>query len=64
MKRYYRTIDQKASRVDSLINEMFRLLKMEDADYTLNREQTDIWELLRQVCADYYEEVTGAGLDL
>lgn len=63
LSRYYRMIDQKAGRVNTLVNELFQLLKMEDKDYVLKLERTDICELMRQVCAEYYEEITGRGLD-
>lgn len=63
IQRYYRTIDRKAGRVNTLANEMFLLLKLEDARYELQAERTDLCELARQVSAEYYEEITGQGLD-
>lgn len=61
--RYYRIIDQKAGRVDTLVNDLFLLLRMEDGDYRMQVERTDLCELTRQICADYYEELTGRGLE-
>lgn len=61
--RYYHLIDQKSERVDTLVNELFLLLKMEDAGYELQAERVDLCELVRQVCAGYYEEITEQGLD-
>ncbi len=63
VQRYYRTIDRKAERVNTLANEMFLLLKLEDAGYELQAERTDLCEMARQVSAEYYEEITGQGLD-
>lgn len=63
VQRYYRMIDQKAGRVNTLANEMFLMLKLEDADYEMQMERTDLCELARQVSAEYYEEITGQGLD-
>ena len=63
LSRYYQMIDKKAGRVNTLVNELFQLLKMEDKGYTLQIEKTDICELVRQLCAEFYEEITGRGLD-
>lgn len=63
VQRYYQMIDQKAGRVNTLANEMFLMLKLEDADYQMQAERTDLCELARQVSAEYYEELTGRGLD-
>lgn len=62
LPRYYQMIDRKAGRVDMLVNELFQLLKMEDRGYTLQIGKTDVCETVRQVCAEYYEEITGQGL--
>lgn len=50
-------IDAKAGRVDALVNNMFLLLKLDNPEYELRTERTDICELLRSVCAEYYEEL-------
>ncbi len=63
LSRYYRMIDKKAGRVNTLVNELFLLLKMEDGDYQMQYERTDLCEMARQICADHYEEMTGRGLD-
>ncbi len=63
LPQYYQMIDKKAGRVNSLVNELFQLLKMEDKGYMLQMERTDLCELARQICAEYYEEITGRGLD-
>lgn len=63
VQRYYRTIDRKAGRVNTLANEMFLMLKLEDAGYELQAERTDLCEMARQASAEFYEEITGLGLD-
>ncbi|MBQ6786506.1 MAG: HAMP domain-containing histidine kinase [Lachnospiraceae bacterium] len=58
---YYQTIDKKADRVCSLSENMFLMLKMDNADYKLQLQRTDLCEVMRQVCAEYYEEIESAG---
>lgn len=58
---YYHTIDVKADRVKSLTEDMFLMLKMDDPEYTPVPERTDMCEYLRQLCAEYYDELTEAG---
>lgn len=58
---YYRTIDKKVDRILKLSEDMFLMLKMDYADYKIQPENTDICELLRQICAEYYEEIEEAG---
>ena len=57
----YRIIDAKANRVQKLTDDMFMMLKMDDPDYRLNSENVDLSEYLRQLCAEYYDEITEAG---
>lgn len=59
----YRIIDTKAGRVQKLSDDMFVMLKMDNPEYELYREDKDICEFLRQLCAEYHEEITGAGFD-
>lgn len=61
IQEYYQVIDLKADRITKLSEDMFLLLKMENADYQPQLERTDIGELLRQICAEYYAEITEAG---
>ncbi len=61
--RYYQIIDRKAGRVNTLANEMFLMLKLEDTHYELQTERTDLCELARQISAEFYEEITGQELD-
>ena len=57
----YRIIDAKANRVQKLTDDMFMMLKMDEPDYRLNPENVDLSEYLRQLCAEYYDEITEAG---
>lgn len=59
---YYRTIDAKADRVHTLSDDMFMMLKMDNPDYVIKSESVDLCEYLRQLCAEYYGEITRADL--
>lgn len=59
---YYHTIDLKADRIQQLSEDMFLMLKMDYADYQLRLVEVDVCELLRKICAEYYEDVEHAGL--
>lgn len=59
--RYYQTIAVKADRVNTMSEDLFTMLKMESADYRLELKPLDIAELTRQICAEFYEEITKAG---
>lgn len=63
VKDYYQIIDKKADRVKSLSEDMFVMLKMDNPNYTLQLETTDVCEYLRQLCAEYYDEITETGFD-
>ena len=63
MQDYYHTIDMKANRITQLSEDMIMLLKMDNADYVLQLEKTDLAELMRKICAEYYEEFTDAGFE-
>jgi len=63
LDKYYRTIALKADRVDTMAADLFTMLKMESADYALELKRVDLAELTRQICAEFYEEITGAGFD-
>lgn len=51
----------KADRVNTMSEDLFTMLKMESADYRLELKPLDIAELTRQICAEFYEEITKAG---
>ena len=61
LESYYKTIDMKADRVQQLSEDMFFMLKADSPDDKLNTEDTDICELLRMLCAEYYDEIEEAG---
>lgn len=61
MQNVYRIIDGKAGRVQKLSDDMFMMLKMDNADYRPHLERVELCELLRQLCAEYYDEITEAG---
>lgn len=61
-ENYYHIIDRKADRIQQLSEDMFLMLKMDYTDYQLQRETVDVCELLRKICAEYYEDVEHAGL--
>lgn len=60
---YYRTITLKADRVNTMSEDLFTMLKMESEDYQLELNVLDLAELTRQICAEFYEEITEAGFD-
>lgn len=60
---YHHTIDVKADRVQMLTEEMFFMLKMDNPDYNLNIEKVNVSEFLRKICAEYYDEIEGAGFE-
>lgn len=61
LESYYRTIELKADRVQMLSEDMFFMLKADSPDDKLNTEETDVCELLRMLCAEYYDEIEEAG---
>ncbi len=63
-KDYYQIIDKKAVRVDVLVNEMFLMLKLDRPEYELELKRTDLCELIRTVCVDYYEELESKGIEM
>lgn len=63
LAKYYQTIALKADRVNTMSEDLFTMLKMESADYQLERKPLDIAELTRQICAEFYEEIVEAGFD-
>lgn len=63
LSKYYQIIALKADRVNTMSEDLFTMLKMESADYQLELGQVDLAELTRQICAEYYEEIVGAGFD-
>ncbi len=56
-QRYYDTIYKKAERVSELIDDLFKFVKLESADYKLSKEKTDFVEFIRKIVAEYYDEM-------
>lgn len=63
LTKYYQIIALKADRVNTMAEELFTMLKVESADYVLELRTMDLAELARRICAEFYEEITGAGFD-
>lgn len=63
LTKYYQIIALKADRVNTMAEELFTMLKVESADYVLELRTMDLSELARRICAEFYEEITGAGFD-
>lgn len=61
--KYYHVIAKKADRVNILSDDLFTMLKMESEDYKLELKPLDIAELIRKICAEFYQEIVGAGFD-
>lgn len=59
----YRIIEAKADRVHMLSEDMFTMLKMDDPRYTVELQKVNLCEYLRQQCAEFYDEITGAGFE-
>ena len=41
-----------SERTNGLITELFELSQMDSPEFTLSREQVDLCEILRQLCAE------------
>lgn len=62
--KYYHVIAKKADRVNLLCDDLFTMLKMESEDYKLELKSLDIVELIRKICAEFYQEIVDGGFDL
>lgn len=58
LEHYYQTIAVKGDRVNQMADDMFTMLKMESSDYCPDMEEIDFCEMARQICAEYYEEMS------
>ncbi|WP_408072636.1 ATP-binding protein [Butyrivibrio sp. JL13D10] len=58
---YYKTIEMKAERIRTLTDDINTSLKMESDEYKLNLEKTDVCELVRRICVEFYEDITATG---
>ena len=57
LEHYYQTIAMKGDRVNKMADDMFTMLKMESTDYCPDTKKIDFCEIVRQTCAEYYEEM-------
>lgn len=64
LTKWYQTMDKKAVRVDLLVNEMFLMLKLDNPEYEFEIKRTDLCELVRTICAEYYEQLEAKGIKL
>ncbi|WDV44595.1 HAMP domain-containing sensor histidine kinase [Clostridiaceae bacterium M8S5] len=53
----YETIYKKSQRVDQLINDMFDYVKLENVDYNVYKKENNFTEFLRQIVAEYYQQM-------
>ena len=63
-KRYYKTIYSKSEIVGELVDDLFEFVKLESVQYTLKLETVDICEFLRQLIAEYFDEINEREFDL
>lgn len=64
LERYYNTIAMKGDRVNKMADDMFTMLKMESNDYCPDMKEVDFCEIVRQICAEYYEEMSHLEIDI
>ena len=62
--KYYQMIASKTNRVNEMADDMFTMLKMESKEYKPQLEAVDFNEFMRQVCAEYYDQLEQAGLEI
>lgn len=62
--KYYKTIRQKADRVNLLAEDLFTMLKMQNSEYELNAAREDVCEFLRRECAEYFADAQKNGLHM
>ncbi len=61
---YLTAIRTKADRMGSLINLLFDYTKLGSVNYSLEKEETDLNELLREAAASVFDEVENAEMEL
>ncbi|MEA5011599.1 MAG: HAMP domain-containing sensor histidine kinase [Angelakisella sp.] len=62
--KYLKTIEQKASGLNDLINTFYEYSKLEHPAYTLTQESVDICNYLRDYVAEQYAELELSGFTL
>ena len=63
-QEYLDAIQVKSKRVDDLINLLFDYVKLENEGFSLNLEELDICELVRETGAFQYQDIEDAGMEL
>jgi signal transduction histidine kinase len=63
-KKYLTYIYDKSIRMTKLIEDLFRFSKMEDSEFKLNRQPSDIVEFLREIIASNYGEIEAKEIEL
>lgn len=62
-KEYLQAIENKAVRMNDLINLLFEYVKLDSEGFVLNLEKTDLSELLRENAALLYSDVEDKGMN-
>ncbi|NLK95467.1 MAG: HAMP domain-containing histidine kinase, partial [Clostridiales bacterium] len=63
-EQYYKTIYNKSERVSELVDELFEFVKLQEKNYVVNCEKTDLSEFLRQIVVGYMEELEAKGFEV
>jgi signal transduction histidine kinase len=63
-RKYLTYIYDKSIRMTRLIDDLFRFSKMEDSEFKLNRQPSDIVEFLRETIASNYGEIEAKEIEL
>lgn len=62
-QEYLQAIENKSSRMSDLINLLFEYVKIDSDGFSLDREELDLCELLRENAALIYQDMEDAGMD-
>lgn len=63
-QEYLMAIQSKSARVEELIKLLFEYVKLDSEGFTLDKEEVDICELLRENAALAYSDIEEAGMEL
>lgn len=63
-QEYLNSIYTKAMRVSDLINMMFEYIKLDSAEYTLNKSRIDLGEIARESVVMLFQDFEEAGIEL
>lgn len=62
-QEYLQAIENKSKRMSDLINLLFEYVKLDSDGFSLDREELDLAELLRENAALIYQDMEDAGMD-